>query len=164
MAVVKRFATISNCGRYRYALRRNLGGRPCRTACFIMLNPSTADAEKDDPTIRKCMGFARRWGCADLVVVNLFAFRATRPQDLRAAADPVGRANRRHVRSAVDRAQGGLVVCAWGTYGAWWDQDLIVRAWIREVGAEPVCLGRTKGGHPRHPLYVPYTAELIPYA
>jgi hypothetical protein len=161
MAEVERFATTSKCGRYRYALRRMLGGRPGKTACFIMLNPSTADAEKDDPTIRKCLGFARRWGCGELVVVNLFAFRATRPRDLQAAADPVGRDNRRHVKSAVDRARGGLVVCAWGTHGAWRGQDVTVLAWIRETGVELVCLGRSTAGYPRHPLYVPYAAELI---
>jgi hypothetical protein len=163
MAEVQRFATVSACGRYRYTLRRKLGGRPGRAVCFVMLNPSSADAEKDDPTIRKCLGFARRWGCAELVVVNLFAFRATRPRDLRAAADPVGRANRRHVRSAVGRAKGGLVVCAWGTHGAWRGQDVAVRGWIREAGAAPVCLGQTKSGQPRHPLYVPYTAVVIPF-
>jgi hypothetical protein len=164
MADVKRFATVSECGRYRYDLRRTLGGRPGKAACFLMLNPSTAGAEKDDPTIRKCVGFTRRWGCAELVVVNLFAYRATRPRDLQAAADPVGRENRRHVMSALEHARGGLVVCAWGAHGAWRSQDATVRGWIREAGAEPVCLGLTNGGHPRHPLYLPYTAELVPYS
>ena len=85
-------AVLSPCGAYRYLLTRRFGPGK-KLATFVMLNPSTADAERDDATIRKCVGFARSWGCAGLQVVNLFAFRATDPTDLRMADDPVGPEN-----------------------------------------------------------------------
>src|SRR5262249_44998661 len=85
-----RSAVISACGRYRYYLCRKLAGGGGRVATFIMLNPSTADAERDDSTIRKCVGFGRRWGCGQLHVVNLFGLRATQPTELRTVGNPVG--------------------------------------------------------------------------
>lgn len=85
-------AHLSACGAYRYALRRTWD--PARPAAlFVGLNPSTADAERDDPTTRRCVRFARDWGFGGLLVGNLFAYRATRPRDLRAAAEPVGPEN-----------------------------------------------------------------------
>ena len=82
-------AVISGCGTYRYLLTRRAGPGE-RAAAFILLNPSTADAATDDPTIRRCLGFARRWGCGRFFVLNLFAFRATYPAELRWADDPIG--------------------------------------------------------------------------
>lgn len=164
MNVVTNSATISACGRYRYDLVRHFNGQTGPLACFVMLNPSTADAAADDPTVRPGAGFARRWGCAGLVVVNLFALRATRPADLRSARDPVGAENRCYVKAAVRRAEGGYVVCAWGDHGAWRGQDATVLEWLREWGVEPRCLGLTRSGRPRHPLYVPYEAELVGFA
>jgi hypothetical protein len=156
-----RSAVVSGCGKYRYYLHRRLGeGR--RAATFIMLNPSTADHEVDDPTIRKVMGFASRWGCDELHVVNLFAFRATRPADLRAATDPVGSENREWLRRGVELACDGRVICAWGTHGAYLGQDEAVLGWIRGI-CRPTCLGLTRDGRPRHPLYVPYSAELTAF-
>src|SRR5262249_40146014 len=106
-------AVFSTDGRYRYLLTRRVGpGR--KSATFIMLNPSTADATADDPTIRKCIGFARRWRCGVLRVVNLFAFRATDPDVLKAAADPVGPENRRWILRSIRRTNRQIVVCAWG--------------------------------------------------
>jgi hypothetical protein len=153
-------AVISPCGKYRYHLGRELaaGGR---VATFIMLNPSTADHLVDDPTIRKCVGFCQRWGCGELRVVNLFAVRATDPADMRKAADPVGPENREWICRA--SATGSLVVCAWGMHGTYMDQDLTVLGWIADL-CEPMALGVTKDGNPRHPLYVPYAAELAPFA
>jgi hypothetical protein len=153
-----RSAVVSDCGKYRYHLYRKVG-ESRRAATFIMLNPSTADHEVDDPTIRKVMGFARRWGCDELHVVNLFAFRATKPADLREATDPVGPENRDWLRRAVELACDGPVVCAWGTHGAYMGQDEAVLGWIGGL-CQPVCLGMTRDGHPRHPLYVSYSAEL----
>jgi hypothetical protein len=156
-----RSAVVSDCGKYRYHLHRKLGeGR--RAATFIMLNPSTADHEVDDPTIRKVMGFVRRWGCDELHVANLFAFRATKPAELREATNPVGPENREWQRRAVELACDGQVVCAWGTHGAYRGQDQNVLAWIGGL-CELMCLGLTRDGHPRHPLYVPYSAELIAF-
>jgi hypothetical protein len=156
-----RSAVISTDGLYRYHLSRKVGDGAL-AATFIMLNPSTADAEVDDPTVRKVTEFARRWGCGELHVVNLFAFRATNPAALRDAADPVGPENREWVRRAVEQASDALIVCAWGTHGASLGQDEILLSWIAGL-CRPVCLGLTRDGHPRHPLYVPYTAILLPF-
>jgi hypothetical protein len=105
------WADLSPCGTYRYLLGRRVGEGD-RTALFMMLNPSTADATEDDPTIRRCTGFARREGCGVLEVVNLFAYRATDPAELRTAPDPVGPANDHHIKAALGRV--ALVVVAWG--------------------------------------------------
>jgi hypothetical protein len=130
---------------------------------FIMLNPSIADHELDDPTIRRCLGFCQRWGCGELHVVNLFAVRATNPAHMKLAADPVGPDNLDWVKRAVDAATAlGLVVCAWGIHGSYMDQDLTVLAWIGS-GRQPMALGVTRDGRPKHPLYVPYAAGLVPF-
>jgi hypothetical protein len=165
-----RSAVISEDGRYRYHLRPIIPGGGRLVATFIMLNPSTADHEVDDPTIRKCIGFCRRWGCGELHVVNLFAVRATDPADMRKASDPVGPENIDWVRRAVNRtaypsgpADRDIVVCAWGTHGSYMDQDLTVLGWIEGV-CKPMALGITRDGHPRHPLYVPYRADLVSFS
>src|SRR4051812_26865304 len=106
-------AVISACGRYRYLLTRQVGPGP-RAATFIMLNPSTADATKDDPTIRRCIGFARQWGCGRLSVLNLFAFRATDPAAMKRADDPVGPENKDWFERILTDAGEGRVVCGWG--------------------------------------------------
>jgi hypothetical protein len=159
-----RSAVISPCGTYRYLLTRQLG-TGTKIATFIMLNPSTADAERDDPTIRKCIGFARRWECGKLLVVNLFAFRATDPADLRRTAEPAGRENVTWIGHAIHetRLAGGLIVCAWGTHGAHRDQDLYVLGLLDSWKTKRVALGLTKYGHPKHPLYAPYAAPLLPF-
>ena len=101
---MKSDAVISDCGKYRYRLTRKWGyGRPCG---FIMLNPSTADALHDDPTIRRCVGFAKAWGCGALIVVNLFAVRATSPREMMRADDPVGPENKEHVQRAATYVAG----------------------------------------------------------
>jgi hypothetical protein len=155
-------AVISTCGKFRYLLTREWGTGG-EVATFVMLNPSTADAEKDDPTIRKCVAFSRLWGCGKLQVVNLFAFRATNPKDMMNAEDPVGPENSRYVKQAVGGA-GGPVVCAWGVHGRHLDQDLAMLRWLAEAGVEPLALAVTKGGHPKHPLYVPSDAPLRPFS
>jgi hypothetical protein len=155
-------AVISACGRYRYVLTRQVGPGQ-RSATFILLNPSTADASNDDPTIRRCIGFARQWGCGRLVVQNLFAFRATDPADLKRAAEPVGTENRAWFERVLEDRGDGPVVCGWGVHGEHMGQDQIVLGWLEVLGVQPLALGVTKDGHPRHPLYVPYSAELEAY-
>jgi hypothetical protein len=156
-------AVISACGRYRYLLTRRVGPG-MRTATFVMLNPSTADAANDDPTIRRCIGFARRWGCGRLVVLNLFAVRATAPADMKRVADPVGPENEAWFdRTLADRGDGP-VVCAWGVHGRHRGQDGVVLGWLDGLGISPLCLGSTRGGHPRHPLYLPGGVEPVPFA
>lgn len=133
---------------YRYLLIREWDSS-LPTACFIMLNPSTADATKDDPTVRRCIGFAKRWGYGVLEVVNIFAYRATAPADLWPLSDPVGPENDAHIADAVQRAS--IVIAAWGTHGAYRGRGAEVAARLTDAK----CLGATQAGHPRHPLYVP---------
>jgi hypothetical protein len=148
---MKRGAYISPCGTYRYSLEREWAEGPVCT--FIMLNPSTADADIDDPTIRRCIGFAQRWKFGALAVVNLFAFRATDPKAMIGAVDPVGPANDAAIASAVEL--GGLIIAAWGVHGDLRERGLAVRRLIEEGCERDIHhLGLTKDGHPRHPLYL----------
>lgn len=148
-------AEISPCGLYRYWLARQwVPG--ARRLPIIMLNPSTADANIDDPTIRRCMAFARREGFGGIHVFNLFAFRATSPADMRAAADPVGPQNDYWLTQALEAsaATGCAILAAWGAYGDHRGRANYVRGMAQLRGARLACLGTTKDGHPRHPLYV----------
>lgn len=147
---MERTATISDCGRYRYRLERRWADAPPLT--FVMLNPSTADADVDDPTIRRCMGFARREGAGGIVVVNLWALRATNPKELRTAADPYG-ANWAFLREAIEAP--GRKVAAWGAWAGPNNSSLsYLVADVYRAQRQLMCLGKTKAGAPRHPLYV----------
>lgn len=153
-------ASISPCGHYRYGLTRKWAEGPMMG--FVMLNPSTADADADDPTIRRCIGFARREGCGGIVVVNLFPLRATNPATLWATRYPErfgpdsDRELQRHLRM-ID----GPLVAAWGAEGDSLGSDA-VRMTRHYLGSRMVCLGKTKSGAPRHPLYVHSSAPLVP--
>lgn len=187
-------ATISACGNYRYRLWREwrLGnskhwdmwteddgspaldgsgeqlGEPL-SCVFVMLNPSTADGEQDDPTIRRCVGFAKRLGFDRLDVINLFAWRATSPADLLKVgpdSDPCGIANQDAFHRTLDAA--GMVICAWGANGTHLGQNETALGWIADhldILADEgrnvplLALGLTKDGHPRHPLYLPADAQ-----
>lgn len=153
---VRRSAVISPCGQHRYTLDRVWSEGPAVN--FIMLNPSTADASEDDPTIRRCVGFARAWGYGGLIVTNLYAFRATDPRRLRSAPDAIGRENNRHIAEAA--APGRLVVCAWGNHAAI-EREAAVLKILRGAGRTPHALRMTSLGHPAHPLYLP--ASLTPF-
>jgi hypothetical protein len=145
---VNRDALLSADGRYRYQLMRSWGDGPWLT--FVMLNPSTADALVDDPTIRRCIAFAEAWGYGGLIVVNLFALRATDPRELLTAVDPVGHENDWHIADAVE--QTDLVVAAWGASIP--RQHGKRPAAVRELLGDAHHLGLTAAGHPRHPLYL----------
>jgi hypothetical protein len=156
-ADVRKDALISPCGLYRYWLSREWDPGAEKLA-FIMLNPSTADAEVDDPTIRRCMAFARRDGFGGIVVANLFAFRATDPAALKTAADPVGPDNdiglRLNLLTSPIRA-ADLVVAAWGANcRIRGERDKAVRRMAADGGVTLHHLGLTKDGHPKHPLYI----------
>jgi hypothetical protein len=153
-------ADFSPCGRYRYHLFRRLSDSP-RQVAFVLLNPSTANGETDDPTIRRCMGFARRWGFGELRVVNIFAFRATRPGDMKREADPVGPQNQEWIAGAGREAE--LIVCGWGNHGGHLGQGRTAWDSLRAVGANPQALVVTRHGHPKHPLYVAYGTAPIPF-
>lgn len=160
-------ADISPCGKYRYTLwRRWSEYGPLAT--FVMLNPSTADATVDDPTIRKCMGFAKRWGKSGIWVVNLFALRSTDPMGLLSVSEPFGPNNWDWLRAAAEHDE---VVCAWGATGGAKVQNLI--KW-RIASVLPLlanasgnrglfCLGKAKNGAPRHPLMLSYDTPLQAY-
>lgn len=123
-----------------------------------MLNPSTADAQRNDPTVRRCIGFSRAWGYGGLTAVNLFAFRATRPADLWRAADPVGRETDRHILAATARCD--LIVVAWGAFPRAVERAAAVLGVLPRI---PYCLALTQDGHPRHPLHSSGRLRPIPY-
>ncbi len=164
-------AIISPCGRYRFSLWREWRGSSNRknwrwfgakdgkgqelgeplSCVFVMLNPSTADAEQDDPTIRRCVGFAKALKFDRLEVVNLYAYRATNPKDLFAAGDAAHHyENQRHVEIAARNS--GIINCAWGAHGDSFQAET-VRGWMHTK--KHFALGFTKNGHPKHPLYLP---------
>jgi len=116
---------------------------------FIGLNPSTADEKTDDPTIRRCIGFASDWGYGGLCMTNLFALRATDPHVMMKHSEPVGFENDKYVLEL--SKQAGIVIAAWGTKGVFQHRDETVCAMVANLK----CLGLTKAGHPRHPLYLP---------
>ncbi len=157
--VVRKDARLSSEGTYRYYLIRDfVESAPRRRACFVGLNPSTADAVEDDPTIRRCMSFAHAFGCNGLMMVNLFAYRATCPADLKAAAvrgvDVVGPYNRMRVRARAGTSH--IVVACWGANRLPGMEDEIENflTGCRRYGKPIHCLGTTKAGHPKHPLYL----------
>ena len=145
-------AVLSADGKYRYSLTREWG--QYRRMLFVMLNPSTADAEVDDPTIRRCIGFAEREQCDSIEVVNLYAYRARDPMELKQQLDPEGPLNPRHVIEAQNRAE--VIVAAWGAQARFH----LSRHYRRQL-SDPYVFGLTKFGFPRHPLYVKADAPLV---
>lgn len=154
-----RDATLSHDGVYRYLLSRTWIQAGTRVT-WVMLNPSTADAENDDPTIRRCIGFSRRWGFDGLNVVNLYALRATDPAELGRHPDPVGPDNLDTVHHALGAE---MVVVAWGVHPAARRHPSLDR--IRDMlsACDVRCVGRTNDGSPRHPLYVRADAAPNPW-
>jgi hypothetical protein len=156
---MKRRTIFSQCRTYRYVLWREWDAINRAYALFVGLNPSTADEGQDDPTIRRCVGFAKRWGYGALCVTNLFAYRATYPEAMKAHKAPVGEENDKWLRAMAKNA--AIVVAAWGVDGTHLYRD---RAVIPLLGKELTCLGLTKHGHPAHPLYLKNSLEPIPFA
>ena len=153
-------AVFSDCGAYRYALTRVWDAALPRLV-WVMLNPSTADEMRNDPTIERCERRTRTMGCGAYRIVNLYAFRATLPRDLLAADDPVGPDNAAALADAARWA--GRVVCGWGTH-ACPDRAAEAAAGLRHAGAALFHLGLTNSRQPRHPLYVAYAVAPQPYA
>lgn len=151
-------ADIDSTGCYRYDLRRSWGAAPFRVINFIMLNPSTADASEDDPTIRRCIGYAKSWGYGGLVVTNLFAWRSTDPLVLYSVFDPVGSLNDGYI--ARWAGSSDLVVAAWGALGVIKQRCKEVLGELRELKVPVHALKLTASGQPGHPLYLP--AHLVP--
>ncbi len=158
-------AIFSEDGAHRYRLSREwlIGAG---SIAFIMLNPSTADASINDPTVKRCMGFAQDWGYKRLVVGNIFAFRTTQPYDLLRADDPIGPENDDHLIGIVEEAN--LVVCAWGGHGMFHSRGDIVRRNISinapdDKFRDLYALGFTKDRQPKHPLYVRADTPLVKF-
>ncbi|WP_439139095.1 DUF1643 domain-containing protein [Roseicyclus sp.] len=149
-------AEYSDCERYRYTLTRvwnPAGGR----ALFVMLNPSTATEVQNDPTVERCERRARALGFGAFRVLNIFAFRATDPREMRRADDPIGPENDAAILAALPWAD--RVICAWGTHGAHLDRGAHVEAMLRDARAALFHLGLSQGGHPKHPLYIGYAVQ-----
>jgi len=150
-------ATFSPCRRYRYRLWR-LWSELAEPVAFCMMNPSTANEDVDDPTIRRCVRFAHAWGHGGIVVVNLFAWRATYPAELLQAADPIGPDNDNWIEA--ERGRCARLVCAWG------DPPLRLQDRadaVADMLGITACFGFTKSGNPRHPLYLRGDAPLRPF-
>jgi len=171
-------AVFSTCRRWRYALWRDFG--PLRQPgevgasgypLFIMLNPSTADASQDDPTIRRCIGYAKRWGYGGVTICNLFAWRSPYPQELLGVADPVGDANDKQIlENATQALQGSApIIAAWGDAGTGRLRTLIrtqaahVATLLSLSSIQLQCLATCDSGAPRHPLYLASDLELRPW-
>jgi hypothetical protein len=133
---------------YRYALWR-IWDRELPAVMFVGLNPSTADARRDDPTLVRCMGFARDWGYGGVYTANLFAYRATEPRDMKQAESPIGPDNDRVILELAGKAD--KVIATWGNDGAWMNRAAEVRALLPELHY----LKMNRSGQPAHPLYLP---------
>ena len=149
-------ATYSDCERYRYQLTRiwDSGGQKAR---FVMLNPSTATEEQNDPTVERCERRARALGFGAFRVTNIFAWRDTDPKAMRAAQDPIGPANDAAILEGCDWAD--QIIAAWGSHGDHLNHGAHVASLLRATGKPVYALGLTKAGHPKHPLYIAYTQQ-----
>lgn len=155
---MRKSAVISECGKYRYSLKR-IWGESLPLLVFVMLNPSTADAEQDDPTIRKCIGFAKLWGYGGIVVVNIYAYRATDPRELWKCFDPVGDKNNYHIQI---ECNGRDVVCAWGSDKAHQKRG---RKVLSIIAAKRIdCIKTSAAGYPCHPLYLSHRLKRVEFA
>ncbi|GAB3753891.1 DUF1643 domain-containing protein [Spirosoma pomorum] len=140
-------ADLSPCEKYRFTLWR-IWDSTKPLAMIIGLNPSTANATDDDSTIRRCVGFTRTWGFGGFYMMNLFCYRATEPTDMKQAADPIGEGANAWLVDVASKCQ--RVVFAWGCHGTHLNRDKE----IIELFPDAYCLGKTKEGHPKHPLYL----------
>lgn len=154
-------AKFSECGRYRYLLQRQWGDE--ELCLFIGLNPSTATADSDDATVRKCVALARTWGFSGMTMANLFAVRSRYPQALSTHQDPVGPENDRFLLPAIEQAR--TVVAMWGNHGLKsYGQSTRRDQYILSLRDDWQCIGITKQGAPRHPLYVASSSNLANFA
>lgn len=153
---MKNTAKLSRCRNYRFALWRTWDDSKPRVM-FIGLNPSTADEKTDDPTLVRCMNYARGWGFGGVCMANLFAFRATAPAQMKAVDNPVGRGNDRWLQKLAQEA--GLVVAAWGNHGAYLGRSDRVRGLLPGLH----CLKLNSTGEPAHPLYQRADVQPVPW-
>lgn len=156
-------AVLSDCGKFRYRLWR-YWDETKTPLVFIMLNPSTADASEDDPTIRKCIGFAERLNHGGIEVLNLYAYRATKPADLKAAGYPVGPENDAFYAATLEQCgccAYDNVIAAWGANARGLSRPEEVRSMLRFQGIRARALAFTNDGTPSHPLMLPYSSRPV---
>ena len=153
---MKSSALFSECRTYRYALWR-VWDESLDSIVFIGLNPSTADESHNDPTISRCINFARKWGYGGLCMANLFAYRATQPRIMMLADDPIGPENDQILFDLVSKAH--VVIAAWGNHGSFMGRSVQISKSIYNLK----CLGINKSGEPSHPLYLNESTNLISY-
>ncbi len=154
MSTIKKSAVFSPCRKYRYSLTRSWNSAE-GYVLFIGLNPSIADEIIDDPTLIRCINFAKDWGYGGLIMVNLFAYMSTHPKDLKKAKLPIGKNNNKHILKNHQKSQ--LTIAAWGNDGHFLKRDKEVL----EIINNPMCLNINKSGQPAHPLYQKKDQELI---
>jgi hypothetical protein len=152
-------AVFSSCNTYRYRLWRVWDDKP--PAVFIMLNPSTADAFENDPTVERCERRARAMGYGGLRVANIFALRSTDPKALYKHPQPIGTENDQAILESI--ADAGIVICAWGSHGNYKNRGNEVIELIRSVNITPHYLAMNLDSTPKHPLYVSYNITPTPW-
>lgn len=155
---VEKGAHFSPDRKYRYTLWR-IWEPTFPRLNWLMLNPSTADENVEDPTIAKCIRFAKLWKYGSVHITNIFSYRATDPEDMKKVDDPVGPNNDWYVWSNANQAD--LVICAWGNHGVHMGRSEHVRAMLKDVKTH--CLKINQTGEPQHPLYLPFKQLPIPY-
>jgi len=143
---------------YRYLLYRKWGNLK-KKVTWIMLNSSTADETLDDPTIRRCIGFAKQFDADELDIVNLFAYRSTNPEKLYTVEDPVGKENDDYIRKSIEKSS--LIILGWGNHGKLLNRsDEVISKLLKPYSDKVFALKILKNGEPGHPLYIPYSVEL----
>ena len=148
---IKRTADFSECRTWRYTLERVWDER-LPVVVFVLLNPSTADENNDDPTNRRGINYAMKWGFGGVTFVNLFAFRTPYPKEMKSSYDPIGPDNNDWL---LKEAANRMVVFAWGTHGTYLDRDKeVIKLFQEKIPSPPRCMGLTKHGHPKHILYL----------
>jgi hypothetical protein len=161
--MILRQTIFSPCRQYRYTLWRDLTMFPERPGYvqFIGLNPSKADEVKNDNTVTRCINFAKSWGYGSLCMTNIFAYKATDPEEMKLFPAPIGHDNDRWLILCAQQA--ALVVAAWGNDGEYLGRAAQVMEMLNSHDVTPTCLDITKQGEPIHPLYVPGDRKPIPY-
>ena len=157
MSFINKTANFSTCRKYRYSLSR-IWDKQKKFVLFIGLNPSTADEKVDDPTIRRCSGYAQKWGYGGFIMVNLFAYRTTLPSNLKKVKYPVGRDNDKYIVKLSKKAD--ITVAAWGNNGNLYRRDKQVLSLVPNL----MCLKVNKSGQPAHPLYLNKDLKLTKFA
>ena len=157
MSFIYKNATFSSCRAYRYSLSR-IWDKEKKYVLFIGLNPSTAGEETDDPTIRRCVDYAKNWGYGGFMMVNLFAYRATLPSSLKKVKYPIGKNNDKYIVKLSKKAD--ITVAAWGNNGNLYSRDKEVLSLVPNLK----CLKVNKSGQPAHPLYLKKDLKLTKFA